>query len=264
MKLRLILALIISVVCFAGGMGIVAMLKKMSDDATMSSSEEYEIDSALITDDSGIQKTESTKDKKIAKQINKTEKTEKSAVDKKVNPEDVTEPEETKTEQVEKNIKNIKDVKEVVNKEEPGKEDMNIEPDIEDPEIIEEDLDKKWWLGLRGHRCYIDFGNQRALIVRAGKLEKDQVASYSSFGKNKKITTLRKKNNPVVRPIAFGFHPADGEPNLVYLSIRGEDGHERMKGILSLRISGEKLKLKLKKKKTRKNKDKEKTQKTGK
>ena len=237
MKLRLILAIIISLVCFSSGMGIVVLLKKMSDDATTSSSEEYEINSTVIEGDS--HRDQPGKTEVTGK--NKKELVETKTITQTMDPKEHKE-ESTKSPKISGNIGDAE-----------TNSDIKLIPEPED--IIEEDLEKKWWLGLRGRKCYVDFGSQKALVVRTGELESDQVATYSTFKKNPKVTTLRKKNNTVVRPIAFGFHHADGEPNLVYISIR-EDGRERLKGILSLRISGEKLKLKLRKR-TR-NKDKEK------
>ncbi len=129
-------------------------------------------------------------------------------------------------------------------KEEPAVADTEPEPPDEDPgdQADEEPpADGQWWKTIHGKRCRIDFGDHKRLIMREGRLNRDEVTTYGPFVNQPIAARVRESMNPVLTVHHIGIHPRNQRPSLAYVTFH--DGGRDIKGILPLQVSGDQLRL---------------------
>ena len=98
-----------------------------------------------------------------------------------------------------------------------------------------------WWDAARGKKCKVMFGKDDRLLLREGRLKKDQKMTYGPFVGKPIVGRVRKQNDPTVTAHHFGIHPRTGQPSLadVTLHDKGKD----VRGILPLWVSGDQIEL---------------------
>lgn len=99
----------------------------------------------------------------------------------------------------------------------------------------------RWWERTRGRRCRIDFRGKDRLIMREGELRKDETTTYGPFVDNPIALRIRANLDPIVTPQAFGIHPRTRVPCVVYGTV--EQGDQKVQGVLPLLIGEDQLEL---------------------
>jgi hypothetical protein len=100
---------------------------------------------------------------------------------------------------------------------------------------------KGWWSALTGQPCRINFEDLARLTVREGRLDDGQRVNWSEFGDASTVAVLARADQPIVTPLAFGFHESGGPPAAVF--IRFEARGEVRRGVLPLKVGGRYLEL---------------------
>jgi hypothetical protein len=100
---------------------------------------------------------------------------------------------------------------------------------------------KGWWSALTGQPCRINFEDLARLTVREGRLDEGQRVNWSEFGDASTVAVLARADQPIVTPLAFGFHESGGPPAAVF--IRFEARGEVRRGVLPLKVGGRYLEL---------------------
>lgn len=98
-----------------------------------------------------------------------------------------------------------------------------------------------WWSALTGQPCRIDFEDLARLTVREGRLDEGQRVNWLDFGDAATVAVLARADEPIVTPLAFGFHESGGPPAAVW--IRFEARGEVRRGVLPLKVGGRYLEL---------------------
>ena len=98
-----------------------------------------------------------------------------------------------------------------------------------------------WWSALTGQPCRIDFEDLARLTVREGRLDEGQRVNWMEFGDAATVAVLARADEPIVTPLAFGFHESGGPPAAVW--IRFEARGEVRRGVLPLKVGGRYLEL---------------------
>ena len=98
-----------------------------------------------------------------------------------------------------------------------------------------------WWSARTGQPCRIRFDDVARLTVREGRLDDGQRVNWAEFGDAASVAVLQRADQPIVTPLAFGFHESGGPPAAVW--IRFESRGEVRRGVLPLKVGGRYLEL---------------------
>ncbi len=99
----------------------------------------------------------------------------------------------------------------------------------------------QWWLGIHGKRCKLELGEHKRLIMREGRLNKDESTTYGPFANGPVAARVQEDLNPEVTVHHIGLHPRNQRPSLAYVTLH-QQGKDTL-GILPLQISGDQLTL---------------------
>lgn len=98
-----------------------------------------------------------------------------------------------------------------------------------------------WWARIHGKKCRIDFGDHKRLIMREGRLHKDEVTTYGPFVNQPVAARVRESMDPRLTVHHIGIHPRNKRPSLAYVTLH--NGDQDIRGILPLQVSGDQLRL---------------------
>jgi len=98
-----------------------------------------------------------------------------------------------------------------------------------------------WWSALMGQPCRIDFEDLARLTVREGRLDEGQRVNWAEFGEASTVAVLSRADQPIVTPLAFGFHESGGPPAAVWLRFESRGTVRRR--VLPLKVGGRYLEL---------------------
>lgn len=103
------------------------------------------------------------------------------------------------------------------------------------------DPDAPWWEQCRGRPCKLDFGTHRRILVREGTLRRDGQYGYKMFKDNPVTVRAQRDKSPRIVAHHFGFHSVTRKPAMAYVTLR-QDGRE-YQGVLPLRLGSTHLEL---------------------
>lgn len=125
---------------------------------------------------------------------------------------------------------------------EPPRDEVADTQQGEEPEADEGTGDgDQWWTRIHGKKCRIDFGDHKRLIMREGRLHKDQVTTYGPFVNQPVAARVRESMDPRLTVHHIGIHPRNKRPSLAYVTLH--NGDQDIRGILPLQVSGDQLRL---------------------
>lgn len=105
----------------------------------------------------------------------------------------------------------------------------------------EADPGDQWWKRIHGKKCRIAFGDHKRLIMREGRLHKDEVTTYGPFVNQPVAARVRESMDPRLTVHHIGIHPRNKRPSLAYVTLH--NGDQDIRGILPLQVSGDQLRL---------------------
>ena len=95
-------------------------------------------------------------------------------------------------------------------------------------------VDPPWWEKCREKRCTLNFGDHNQIIFREGRISSDREIGYRPFRDNKIIMRLYKANNPSIIAHHFGFHSRTKKPSVGFVTVSQSGRSEA--GVIPLRL----------------------------